>query len=260
LIILIQVLGLVFDPKRISRELFTHLSDIIGSQSTEQVINTLTAFRRMAQNWLITIGGFIFLLFVATTLFKVIKSSLNQVWKIRVVERKPIKTVLANRLISIIVIVLTGVLFVIGLIAEGGQAFLWEYMKELLPNAARFFNSVVNYLISLIIVTVWFAFIFLFLPDARLQWHVALTGAFVTSLLFNIGRLILHWLLSYSNIDNLYGASGSIVLLLLFVFYISLILYFGAAFTKVWGVFKGCPIEPSPHAIHYQIVEAEGVE
>jgi membrane protein len=260
LIILIQILGLVFDPQKISTELFTHLSDIIGPQSTQQVIATLTAFRRMAQNWLITIGGFIFLLFVATTLFKVIKGSLNQVWKIRVVERKPIMSVLGSRLISILVIVLTGVLFVIGLIAEWGQAFLWEYMKELIPEAARFFNSVLNYLVSVVIVTIWFAFVFRFLPDARLQWNIALMGGFVTSLLFNIGRLILHWLLSYSNIDNLYGASGSIVLLLLFVFYISLILYFGAAFTKVWGVYKGRPIEPSSHAIHYQIVEAEGAE
>ncbi|MCU7547616.1 YihY/virulence factor BrkB family protein [Chitinophagaceae bacterium LB-8] len=260
LIILIQVLGLVFDPQKISKELFDHLSDIIGISSTQQVIATLTAFRRMAQNWLITLGGFIFLLFVATTLFKVIKSSLNQVWKIRAVERVPFKAVLGSRLISIMVIVLAGVLFVIGLIAEGGQAFLWGYMKELLPNAARYFNSVLNYLVSVVIVTIWFAFVFRFLPDARPQWHVALTGAFVTSLLFNLGRLILHWLLSYSNIDNLYGASGSIVLLLLFVFYSSLILYFGAAFTKVWGISKGCPIEPLPHAIHYQIVEADGLE
>ena len=158
------------------------------------------------------------------------------------------------------VIVLAGVLFVIGLILEGGQAFLWQYMKELLPNTARFFNSVLNYLVSVVIVTIWFAFVFRYLPDARPQWRVALTGAFVTSLLFNIGRLILHWLLSYSNIDNLYGASGSIVLLLLFVFYSSLILYYGAAFTKVWGVCNGCPIEPLPHAMHYQIVEAEGPE
>jgi membrane protein len=182
------------------------------------------------------------------------------VWKIRVVEKKPFTTVLGSRLISIMVIVLVGVLFVIGLILEGGQAFLWQYMKELLPNTAWFFNSVLNYLVSVVIVTIWFAFVFRFLPDARPQWRVALIGAFVTSLLFNIGRLILHWLLSYSNIDNLYGASGSIVLLLLFVFYSSLILYFGAAFTKVWGVSTGCPIEPLPHAIHYQIVEADGPE
>jgi membrane protein len=260
LIILIQVLGLVFDPQKISKELFDHLSDIIGPQSTQQVIATLTAFRRMAQNWLVTVGGFIFLLFVATTLFKVIKSSLNQVWKIRVVEGKPIKAALGSRLISILVIVLAGVLFVIGLIAEGGQAFLWESLKELFPNAARFFNSILNYLVSVIMVTIWFAFVFRFLPDARPQWHVVLTGAFFTSLLFNLGRLVLHWSLSYSNIDNFYGASGSIVLLLLFVFYSSLILYFGAAFTKVWGVSKGCPIEPLPHAIHYQIVEADGPE
>ena len=79
----------------------------------------------------------------------------------------------------------------------------------------------------------------------------------LTALLFTIGKIILHWLLTYSNITTVYGTSASIVLLLLFVFYSSLILYYGAAFTKVWAVYKQKPIRPLRHAIHYRIVEAE---
>jgi membrane protein len=75
--------------------------------------------------------------------------------------------------------------------------------------------------------------------------------------LFAIGKFILHWLLTYSNINTLYGTSASIVLLLLFVFYSSLILYYGAAFTKIWGIYKDEPIRPLPHATHYRLVEAE---
>lgn len=260
LIIMIQVLGLVFDPQKISRELFNHLSGIVGAKSTQQIIITLNAFRRMAQNWFITIGGFLFLIFVATTLFKVIKSSLNQIWMITVVESRPFKAVLITRLVSVMVIVVASILFVIGLLAEGAQAFLWEYLKEFIPSIGKYLNSILSYLVSVLIVTFWFAIVFRYLPDARPQWGVALTGAFVTSVLFNIGKFVLHWLLSYSNIDNLYGASGSIVLLLLFVFYSSLILYYGAAFTKVWAVFRDHPITPLPSAIHYQLVEADATE
>lgn len=260
LIIMIQVLGLVFDPQKISRELFIHLSGMVGAKSTQQIITTLIAFRRMAQNWFITIGGFLFLVFVATTLFKVIKSSLNQIWMITVVESRPFKAVLITRLVSVMVIVIASILFVIGLVVEGAQAFLWEYMKEFLPSIGDYLNSILNYLVSVLIVTLWFAILFRYLPDARPQWGVALTGAFVTSVLFNIGKFVLHWLLSYSNIDNLYGASGSIVLLLLFVFYSALILYYGAAFTKVWAVFRARPITPLPSAIHYQLVEADATE
>jgi membrane protein len=260
LIILIQILGLIFDPQKISRELFLNLSEIVGPQSTKQVIATFMAFRRMAQNWLITIGGFIFLVFIATTLFNVIKGSLNQLWKIRVMERRSFGEGLLTRFISILVIMVTGGLFVIGLLAEGARAFIWQYLRELFPSATPYFNSVFNYLVSILIVTLWFAILFRYLPDARPKWSIVITGAFITSLLFNMGKMILHWMLSLSNIDNLYGASGSIVLLLLFVFYSSLILYFGAAFTKIWGIYKERPITPLPGAIHYQLVEADGPE
>lgn len=257
LIILIQVLGLIFDPQRISRELFINLADIIGRKSVQQVVDTLIAFRRLAQNWYITIGGFLFLVFVATTLFKVIKSSLNQVWKIKVMQRRGFRMAMRTRLKSIVVILLAGALFVIGLLAEGLQAFLAHYMAEFSPAVEHYFSPAVNLFLAVIIVTFWFAILFRFLTDARPHWKVVWPGALLTSLLFNIGKTVLRWLLTYSNIDTIYGASGSIVLLLLFVFYSSLILYYGAAFTKVWGSYSGRPIKPRPYAIHYQLAETD---
>ena len=107
------------------------------------------------------------------------------------------------------------------------------------------------------IVTVWFALLFRYLPDARAPWRTVLTGGFVTSLLFNSGKFLLHWLLTYSNLNTIFGTSASIVLILLFVFYSSLILYFGAAFTKIWAEHYGDPIRPSKHAMHYRVVEEE---
>jgi len=257
LIIITQVLGLVFNPRNINRRLFATLSDIVGPQSVQQIIDTLLAFRKLAQNWFITIGGFLFLLFVATTLFKIIKSSINQIWKIKVFEKRGVIKSLSSRIKSVMVILVAGLLFVIGLVAEAAQAYLGQYIFELSPLLASYYKGILNYLLSITIVTAWFAIVFRYLPDGRPLWKVALTGGLVTSILFNLGKLILGWLLTYSNLNTVYGTSGSIVLLLLFVFYSSLILYYGATFTKMWALQHDMPIRPRPYAQHYQLAEVD---
>jgi membrane protein len=210
----------------------------------------------MANNIFITIGGFVFLLFVATTLFHIISGSLNQLWKIRSIHKRKVWEVLRNRIKSVAVILVAGLLFVIGLISEALQAFVDNYIFEFSPLLSTYFNNVVHYSISVFIVTLWFAVVFRYLPDGRPNWRVALTGGLVTSILFNAGKILLRYLLGYSNINNIYGASGSIVLLLLFVFYSSLILYYGAVFTKLWASHNNKTIQPLPHAQRYILSEA----
>jgi membrane protein len=259
MIILIQVLGLIYDPATISHRLFGNLSHIIGVEGVQQIVDTLKAFSLLAKNAWITIGGFIFLVFVATTLFKVIKGSLNQLWKIRSFGSRSVSAVVRSRSISIAVIIFAGMLFSIGLFVEGLQAFLGNYIKEIAPSIAFYFNHFLNFILSVTFVTLWFAILFRYLPDARAEWKTVLVGGLVTSLLFNCGKFVLRWLLSYSNLNTIFGTSASIVLLLLFVFYTALIFYFGAAFTRVWAVHKDRPIKPLPHAMHYRLVEADEV-
>ena len=260
LVILIQMLGLFTNPRNISRHLFATLTNMVGRETVQQIIDTLIAFRQLAQNWFITIGGFIFLLFVATTLFKVIKGSLNQIWKMKAVRKRGVWVSLKSRAKSIAVILVAGVLFAIGIVAEAVQAYLGQYLLQVSPLLARYFNGVLNQLVSIVMVTLWFAILFRYLPDGRPLWKVALVGALVTSILFNIGKLVLRWLLTYSNINTVYGASGSIVLLLLFVFYSSLILYFGATFTKVWAQHHHMPIRPRSYAMQYHLTQVDAEE
>ncbi|HVG11534.1 MAG TPA: YihY/virulence factor BrkB family protein [Flavisolibacter sp.] len=257
LIIILQSLGLFFSEERIQGPLFRNLETIIGKQSVDQVVTVLQAFKNMAQNWPITIGGFIFLLFVATTLFKVVRSSLNQVWKIKVVQKKNILRGLGDRLQALAVILIAGILFIIGLMTEALQGILGQYLVEWTPRFAHYFNSGLNHIISILMVTAWFAILFRYLPDGKPTWAVSLTGAFLTSLLFTVGKVVIRWLLTYSNINTVYGTSGSVILLLLFVFYSSLILYYGAAFTKVWGLHHHEPIKPNHYAMHYKLAETD---
>jgi membrane protein len=253
LVILVQIMGLLFDPVMIRGQLFQTLAGVIGAPSVEQIIAVIAGMRGLAQNWWVGLAGFVFLLFVATTLFKVIRSSLNQLWKIRVVVRRNFLAGLTNRLRAMVVILLAGLLFLAAILAETAQAFLGKYLQDLSPTLAVVFNGVFTHLISIVIVTLWFAVLFHHLPDGRPRWKIALKGAFVTSILFNSGKLLLRWLLAHSNLQTIYGASGSIVLLLLFVFYAAIIFYYGAAFTMCLSDYYGQPIKPHSHAVRYEI-------
>ena len=257
LVIIIQSLKLILDPREVRSQLFQSLENIVGREAVDQLIDVLMAIRKLASNWLIIVGGFIFLLFVATTLFKIIKSSINQIWKMRPVHRLSFGETMISRLQSIAIILIAGILFVFSLLGEALQAYLGKYVFEVSPVLSFYFRSTLNYLTSIIIVTIWFSILFRYLPDGRPKWKVSLTGGVLTAILFTIGKFILHWLLSYNNINTLYGTSAAIVLLLLFVFYTALILYYGAAFTKCWGSKNGYPITPLHHAMHYRIIEAE---
>ncbi len=257
LVILIQVFRLVVDPKTIRTELFKSLSDIVGKEAVEQVVDVLVALRGLAQNWYITIGGFVFLLFVATTLFKIIRSSINQIWKIRVVHRRNVWKSLRSRVQSILVILVAGVLLMVGIVAETVRVVIGNYIFDFSPQLSIYFNSILRYVVSIIVVTLWFTIVFRYLTDGRPSWKVSFAGGVVTAILFSFGKIVLQWLLSYSNLNTVYGTSASIVLLLLFVFYSAMILYYGAAFTKTWSLHQGDPIRPMHHAMHYRIIESD---
>lgn len=259
LLILLQVLGLVIDPRQVRRQLFEDLSGIFGRQSMRQVIDTLLAFRHLANNLFITIAGAVFLLLVSTTLLMVIKGSINQLWRIRVESGRSFFSTLATRLQSVLIIAATGVLFLISIVAEAAKAQVGDRLSRVLPNVAFYFMGALTYLLSLLFVTLWFGVLFRLLPDARPPWKVAFTGAFVTGLLFNLGKYILRLLLTGSNLNSLYGTSASVVLVLLFVFYSSLIMYFGAAFTREWAEYRQQPIRPMPYAAHYKLTEVPEV-
>lgn len=255
LIILIQIIGLVVRIENLRDKFFVRLAQVLGRQSAAQVRETFLGFKSLAKNWVVTIVGFLFLVFVATTLFKVIKDSLNQLWNVRVSTKRPIKFSLESRAISLVVILLAGVLFIGSMLAEGLESFLREYTGELPENTADFVNIVINSVISVVIVTCWFAVLFKVLPDAKTSWKVVLNGGLFTGILFTAGKLLIRTLLLMGNLNTVFGASSSFVLLLLFVFYSSFILYFGACFTKAYATLIGDPVKPAHYATSYKVVE-----
>ncbi|MDB5190902.1 MAG: inner rane protein YihY, formerly thought to be RNase [Segetibacter sp.] len=257
LIILIQILGLVFQIEDLRDRFFIRLAEILGADSAFQIKSTFAGFKSLAINWYFAIGGFIFLMFVATTLFKVIKDSLNQIWDIKLTSKKALKK-LEKRGVSIVVILIAGLLFLGGTLAESLQAIIWDHLDRVSPGTVSFISIILNQLISVLIVTTWFTILFKLLPDAKPSWKVVFVGGLFTGLLFTIGKTIIRSMLLMGDIKSVFGASSSIVLLLLFLFYSSFILYYGACFTKVYAehIHEGIP--PAEHSTKYEMtVKAE---
>jgi membrane protein len=251
LIILIQVFGLVVTPRFMSRQLFTNLGEVIGKNTAVELHRTLFNVRLLFRNWYEALAGFLFLIFVATTLLNVIKDSLNQLWNIRPTAHLGIKKSLMNRLKAFGVILIAGVLFLVVLLAEGGIEMI-QHTNNRFMGSGILNTYLIRQLITFLLVTIWFSLLFKFLPDGRPSWKTVIAGAAFTSLLFSVGKLLLQWLLRYSSMQTIYGASTSTVLMLLFVFYSSFIFYYGACFTKVWAELYNKPIQPSKHAEKYE--------
>ena len=260
LIILVRVIGLVFTINNLRYQFFIHLSEMLGPQSAAQIRITILGFISLANNWVFAIVGFIFLMFVATTLFKVIKDSLNQLWNVRPAGKQTFRLQLQSRLISLVVILFAGLLFLGGMVAEGIEVYLHQHSGTLHPHTANFLTTLLNNLFSVVIVATWFSILFKVLPDAKTTWKVVFAGGLFTGILFSIGRVVIRSALSRGNLTNIFGASSSIVLLLLFVFYSAFILYYGACFTKVFATYIKEPIKAAAHAIQYKMVEVKSHE
>jgi membrane protein len=253
LIILIQIFGPLVSRKEMSRQLIQNLGDVIGENTATELHQTLRNVHNLPGNWLFATGLFLFLLFVATTLFKVIRDSLNQLWDIRIEAHAGIAFTLKERGKGVAAILVGGLLFLGVFLAESLLTLLRQYFNEQFQAEGLWFIGILKEFISFIISAAWFMVLFKFLPDARPSWKVAMTGGFFTGILFTLGKLLLQWLLTYSNMQTIYGASTSIVLLLLFVFYSSFIFYYGACFTKVWAEAHDLSIRPGKHALKYEM-------
>lgn len=252
-IILFQLFSLFLSQKVVAKEMMQILSGTLGKGSALQIRQTTRGFGTLASNWLIAAAGFLFLLFVATTLFMVIKNSLNEIWHVKVKDKPGILFYLKLRTRSLGIILVAGLLFLGAIFLDGFEILAGDYIGTIFPNGGKFFKGISNEIVSAIAITIWFIILFRYLADGRPSWRVALAGGCLTGVLFAAGKTLLSFLMRNSNIGTLYGASGSLVLILLFVFYSSFILYFGASFIKVYAEKMQEPLRLVNKAFRYEL-------
>jgi len=255
-IILSQVLSALFNDHQrlVSGRLFGQLAELFGVQSARQLQDISRHLRPESVYSLSTVLSVVLLLLASTTLFAVIKSSLNQLWNVKARPNQSIFHTLQDRGSALLVIFGSGLLFTASLAVDDLISSLPRVES---PMASGWLFDGGHAIASVTLLTVWFALLLGYLPDVLVPWRAVWTGAFVTSLLFSAGAGLLSRLLTYRQISSLYGVAGSLVLVLLFVFYCSLIFYYGASFTRQFAQWAHMAAEPNANAVAYTIEDVD---
>jgi len=253
--ILAQLFGLFMDRRLVGHGLLERISNTLGKDGAEQVRQVIRSIRGFSNSWYVIVFGFVFLVFIATTLFAIIKNSINQIWRIGVKEKPGLLFSLSMRMRSFVVIMLIGILFFADLLFDSLGTMARNYTNEIWKDGGIYFKSLLNEIVGVVIVSAWFILLFRFLADGKPLWKASFAGGLLTGILFTAGRLLLRFLLVDSNVSHLYGSSASFVLVLLFVFYSSFVLYYGACFITVYSQNKNWLIRLNRKTYNYKIEE-----
>ncbi len=249
LIILIRVAGAFFGEKAVSGELAGQISKAVGPEAAEQVETIIKNTEVSGAGGMALWIGIGTLIFASTTFFATLQESLNSVWNLKVKPKSGILQMIKVRLSSFGIVLSIALLLLMSLIISAAVAVLSDFLTSIIPDIGIFFIILVNFLLSLAIVTVLFALIYKFLPDATIRWKDVWIGAIVTALLFGLGKFLIGWYIGTSDPGSAYGAAGAVILILIWIYYSSLIVFFGAEFTQQYACQLGQDIRPKPHAV-----------
>ncbi len=252
IIILTNVLSLYFKTSSLSTKFNDQIGEVFGAEAAEQLQTIAGNLSDMGGKPWITIAGSIFLLFVATNLFKVIRTSINQIWNVRPKKSRQVLVKLKSRAIALGIILLTGILFLLSVFADSAVLILRDYLQDFVPVGQVYLILILSKVLSLFFITLWFITLFRYLTDARVPWKAIIIGALITGVLFMVGKFGLENFLVNSNIGDVFETSASIVLVLLFIFYSSMIIYFGAALTFVLSKEFDKTIKPRKYAEKFE--------
>ncbi|WP_318309582.1 YihY/virulence factor BrkB family protein [Flagellimonas crocea] len=235
LVIIINVVGSIWGVDIVEGRLTNEFSIALGPNAAETIQDIIQDTQNKDKNLISTIIGIATLLFGATGVFHQLKISLNQIWRIQGEPGFNLWKLAAERAKSLAFILVIGFLLLISFIVTAAITALNDYLKSLITEVAIYFAYFVDIFSSIGIITLMFALMFKFLPDAKIKWRAVWFGAFITAVLFVLGKFLLGLYFGEANPGSTYGAAGTIVLVLLWVSYSSLILFFGAQFTYVYA-------------------------
>ncbi len=245
-ILVLALAGVLFGHEAAQRELFGQIQGLVGKNGTQAIQSILVAADQPKASLWATIIGFTTLFIGASSVFIQLQQSLNAIWNVRA-QSTSIQSFIRHRLLSFAALLGIGFLLLVSLIVSAGLDAAGKWMGGMIP-AHEVFWQIVDAIISLGIVTLLFAMIFKMLPDVIVAWRDVWIGSFITAILFTIGKFLLGAYLGRSSLSSAYGATGSFVVVLLWVYYSAQILLFGAASIRVYADKHGSHIKPAPGA------------
>ncbi len=258
LIILVISLSTIFYGKSaIEGSVYGEIRSFVGDAAALQIQELIKNATIAKGNAFASIASIIAVVIGATGIFGEIQDSINFIWGLKAKPKRGIFKILLNRLLSFSIIVSVSFILLVSLLVSTVLDILSNRLTQIFPHITVYLAYAGNLLLTFIVTTFLFGTIFKILPDAKIKWRDILTGAITTSILFMLGKFGISFYLGAKNIGNTYGAAGSIVLVLLWVYYSAIILYFGAAFTKNYAQCKGRRIYPNDYAVWIEYVEKE---
>jgi membrane protein len=249
LIITIGIAGLVFGAEAAQGQIFDQLRGLLGeasSKAMQEIVQSASAEPKTGV--VATVIGFVTLLFGASGVFGQLQASLNIIWGVQPKPDRGILGIIRDRTLSFGFILVLGFLLLVSLLLTAAIAFVGKQFGAMVPGMEALIQ-LLNSVLSLAVITLLFAMMFKILPDAKIAWRDVWIGAFITALLFTIGKFALGFYLGRSGVASSYGAAGSLIVLLLWVYYSSQIVFFGAEFAQVYANRFGSRVTPSNNAI-----------
>jgi membrane protein len=248
-IIAVGIAGIVFGKEVATKQFSSQMSQLIGESSADVIQQAMVAGQLEDKGWMSTAIGVGLLILGATTVFGQLQDSLNSIWG---VTSKPSRSgwivMIVQRLISFAMVLTVGFLLLTSLVLTTALTAMVELAKGWFPVAPWLLRGA-DLVVGLVIITLLFALLFKVLPDVIVRWKEVWLGAFFTAVLFSVGRLLISLYLGHSTIASTYGAAGSLVALLIWIYYSCAILFYGAEFVRSYRIEHGMPVKPKETAV-----------
>ncbi len=257
LIIALSIGTAFYERTVVQAELLSQVGRLIGPESAREMGEILSNATFDATSTFAKVVGIVTLIFSATTVFISLQTSLNKIWGIKPKPKRGLVKFALNRLLSLAMVASVGFLLLVSLVIDAMLVLFQSLLTRFLEGVTLYVLQGVNIVISLVILTIIFGLLFKVLPDARIKWRDVWVGALVTTTLFSIGKYLIGFYLGNSSFNSAYGAAGSLVIILVWVYYSTVIFLFGAELTSVYTEQTGSKITPYDTAVKIQVVELE---
>lgn len=248
LVIVTALFGYFFGKEAIQGQIYQQLSHLVGSVAALQIQDTIKNIHLDNNSYLASVISIIILFIGATSIFGEIQDSLNKIWGLRIKPKRVWWKLIITRLLSFSLILSIGAILMVSFILNALLNAFGDLISNYLKNYGSYFMEVTEAVLSLLVTGFLFSLMFKILPDAKIKWRDVLLGGFVTAIFFTLGKMGIGYYIGKSKMSSLYGAAGSIMIFLVWVYYSSIILYLGAEFTKVNAKLYGENIVPNEYA------------
>ncbi|WP_037576675.1 YihY/virulence factor BrkB family protein [Sporocytophaga myxococcoides] len=234
LIIIINTMGIFLGKKVIEGDIAEKINMLMGKDTAKQIQQIIVNASQQPRSDILVIVGVCVLMVSATGVFIQLQTSLNQVWQVKVKKEAGWIKLLRDRVESFSLILIVGLLLFISIILSSVISSISSFLTLIIPGFSIYIFYLFDFIISFSIQTILFALIFKYLPDIKIKFNALWVGAFLTTILFYLGKICLNMYFNKVSPESVFGAAGSIILILLWIYYSCLLLLFGAEFTQVY--------------------------